>query len=459
VGLAWLERKRGWWGWVALLMVAIVSVGTVGSGIDVVSLNTGYILPSADWTFHTGDFPSNWSRFERSSTFKRISNDAPEIYPRIGSWMRLETGIRWTPSRWRLWFGGPLIISGIKDDFVVSIEPTAITRMVIALGPITGQIKIEDGIMRASGIYSAWRDGRLLVGSSSQIVAQLRDGGEFWSKMSYDGIAFHSKGDHSFSVDVSADEEIDVNISLGAVQHRTPSRAEYFSIDWPETPIVSVVSRGVDMDAIVVPEDDWPEFPGSADLAKTWKDFETLLPEGWRAGADTTQFALFDVDTSEGIPVPDAAVYSRSETLLVPLLPPPNAIAYEWSGTAGWMTPWLGEGANLFVVADDRSRVFTNQEATMAKLMARRRAGRIASDDARIEIDAPRLARVLTDITRRAAKDELVPERNADDVEQEIIPWLKAFGALGEIRFEGKYENGGLTLRGGTHAPPAESAS
>jgi hypothetical protein len=112
----------------------------------------------------------------------------------------------------------------------------------------------------------------------------------------------------------------------------------------------------------------------------------------------------------------------------------------------------------LFVAADDRSRVFANQEATMARVMGQRRQGRIASDDARIEIDAGRLAQVLTDLVRRAAKDELLPERNADDVEADVVPWLKAFGALGEIRLSGKYDADGLTLHGET-SPPVERES
>src|SRR5204862_3910205 len=66
-------------------------------------------------------------------------------------------------------------------------------------------------------------------------------------------------------------DEIEIQMLLPKVEHRAPQRPEYFSIDWPEAPIVSVVSRGVDLDSIV-PEDDWPEFPGSDELARTWKD-------------------------------------------------------------------------------------------------------------------------------------------------------------------------------------------
>jgi hypothetical protein len=89
----------------------------------------------------------------------------------------------------------------------------------------------------------------------------------------------------------------------------------------------------------------------------------------------------------------------------------------------------------------------------MARIMARERAGSVSSRDAMIDVDTARLAEVLIDLARTAARNELWPERDADDVEREVVPWIRAFGALGAIHFEGNYENGPLVLRGGTRAP------
>ncbi len=459
MGLAWLDRKRARRGWIGLLCTAAGL--SVLLGIDFYFFSThdeAIVLPGRDWTLSSADLPSTWADFDRSAVYQRIAEQAPELRPRVEAWMRRTTGMRWTPLRWNLWFGRVVAVSGLDDAAVFSVRAKFLARSLFDAARLAGLLETREGVSRISGLHVARSGKFFLVGTTPEIVSRLAANGEKRSSAGGRGITFDSSGEPAAAVEATADGEVAVSIWLEQIDHRAPERAGYFAIEWPEKPIISVVTRGLDLNSIV-PENDWPEFPGSEELARTWEDFETLLPEGWRAGADTTQFALFDVDTSEGVPVPDAAVYSRSETPLAPLLPPPNAIAYEWSGRAGWMTPWLGEGANLFVAADERSRVFANQEATMAKLMGRERAGRISSNDARIEIDTARLAKVLSDLARQAAKDELWPERNADDVEHDIIPWLNAFGALGEIQFEGKYENGGITLRGGTHAPVAENAS
>jgi hypothetical protein len=114
------------------------------------------------------------------------------------------------------------------------------------------------------------------------------------------------------------------------------------------------------------------------------------------------------------------------------------------------MTPYLGEDASLFVAPGDRFWMFTNREATMSRLMARERIGRVESLDAVIEVDAKGLGALLRDLALKAADDELWPERNRGDVERDVVPWLNALSAAGELRLEGKYADGGITLHGVT---------
>ncbi len=453
MGLAWLDRKHARRGWIALFAGAGLLALAIGLDFDYFARDgQALVLSEREWTLSSGDFPGTWSSIEQSAAFARAAEKAPEVPARIEAWMRQTTGLRWTPLRWNLWFGPVLFVSGADGAAVASVRAKFLARAGFALARATGLVDTRDGISQVSGVHIA-RAGRFfLIGTSAEIVSRLRSSGERWSSLGGTGIMYDTRAELVRAFNINADNEIQLSIVWGGIEHRTPARAEYFAIEWPEAPILSAVTRGVDFHSIAS-TDRWPEFPGRSEVERAWSDFEALLPEGWRAGADTTQFALFDVDSSETIPVVDAAVFSRSESPLLELKPPAGAIPYEWSGNAGWMTPWLGEGAQLFVVANERSRVFANQEATMAKVMARERAGRITSDDARIDIDAARLAAVLSDLARKAAREELWPERNEADVERDVVPWLNAFGALGEIAFVGKYEGEGITLRGGTHAP------
>ncbi len=454
--IAWLEPKRARRGWVALVVASLAGIGFFGRGADTLYVaGEGFFLSDADWTLSSGDLPETWRQFEKSRVFDRILTDAPEVYSRLNIHMRQMTGMRWTPLRWRLWFGRPAVLMGIGDDVALTTRAKFSTMVCLGMSRALGLGHIEDNRFRLAGFYIEKVGRFLIISTSPEAFSQLQSRGEVASSFGGMAISYSLNEEPAFDVTVvPEDGECAVIAWINKRDSTDAERAGNFMIDWPTSPIVNVKSRGssLDIESDLV-SDLWTSFPVSQEVNSAWENFEKLLPAGWRTGTDTIQFALFAVDTSETIPIPDAAVYARSETPLGPLTAPVSAIPYEWSGNAGWMTPWQGEGAHLFVVANDRTRAFTNHEATMAALMARERAGRVVSDDALIEVDAPRLSKILIDLTRKAAKNELWPEKNYDDVEHDIVPWLRAFGALGEIRLEGRYENGPLVLRGGTRAP------
>ncbi len=455
--IAWLEKKRARRGWVALifLTVAMTIVWATNSALRP-TMMTGRELLGADWVLYSDDLPGTWDRLEHSDPFERIRTDAPEVLAELGTALRQATGVRWTPARWHRWLGAPAIISVRGEDVCASFHPGPLTWLGFLAAGLTQGGRGENGLVQLGDLHAGWFDSYLIVGTSASVLGDLMREGEW---MAYEtepgavGLTINNKRPVRFLLRPS--DEIDLEIEMAMEAQGTARLPEYLAVEWPKTPIFSARVRD---DAIWEEwvSEQWPAFPGRNDAETLWHSFAEMLPPDWDGGADSFQLALFGVDTTDTIPIPDAAVYARSETPLTPLLPPVSAIPYEWSGVSGWMTPWKGEGANLFVVANDRARVFTNEEATMAALMGRERAGRVSSEDASIAIDAPRLAEVLINIARRAAKNELWPEQNADDVEHDVLPWIRAFGALGEIHLEGHYENGPLVLRGGTQAPSEE---
>lgn len=447
MAIAWLEKKRARWGWVYLAVALLVGVVFLYLPTPVGKIS-GFVLPNAEWVVSIPDTPRAWERIENSDTYHRISDDAPEIRPKIDLVVRRATGIRWTTARFDRWFNRTVVVSGMGDQYVACIQ----MRLLGNLAFDVLREKGESGHISIGRMHAESFGGFLFVGSSSEVVALLREGLHGAGNLPDEDVTFEFSDNQVSSVGFRFGSEIESTVSLRNQESLKHESTGHFLIGWPEGPIVSVATRDFSLVEPMFPEN-LPEFPGSEAFNGIWNEFEIMLPPEWREGTDTIQLALFDVDTSETIPIPDAAVYARSETPLAPLMPPVNAIPYEWSGATGWMTPWRGEGANLFVVANERARVFANEEATMAKIMARERAGSVSSQDAVIDVDAPRLADVLIDLAREAAANELWPEMNADDVEREVVPWIRAFGALGEIRLEGKYENGPLVLRGGTRAP------
>jgi hypothetical protein len=413
----------------------------------------GFALRDAEWTLCADDFPEAWRGFESSAIFSRVSAEAPEVHPRIGVWMRRTTGVRWTPSRWRLWFGSPAIVSMRRGEFCASVHPGLLARTALFLASEAPGTEGGEGLVHVGGLYFGLRDGFLLVGSAAGLVEELLHAGELRAfSTGPNSIAFDFSGDPAIHGVTTMKEEVGLSIKVAGERGLTPLRREYLAVDWAAPPILSVQVRDTRFWSRLIPET-WPEFPASHELEKAWRDFESLLPPGWNANADSLQAALISVDVFEAVPVPELAMVVRSETPATPLTAPANAVPYEWAGEKGWMTPYLGEDASLFVAPGDRFRMFTNQERTMSRLMARERIGRVESLDAVIEVDGKRLGGLLRDLALNAAADELWPERDRDDVEREVVPWLNALSAAGELRLEGNYADGGVTLHGVTRPP------
>ena len=103
------RARRGWTLLVALAALIAALVG-VDAWLKRGSL-PGVVLPNAEITLTATDLPSAWAALETSNTFGRIQTDAPDLRQRTGVWLRQQTGVRWTPLRWYVWFGRPLDVS------------------------------------------------------------------------------------------------------------------------------------------------------------------------------------------------------------------------------------------------------------------------------------------------------------------------------------------------------------
>lgn len=436
------QTRRGWLSLLALTIVlfAVVSVDSYLKRAP----HDGFLLPDADWNAHARDLPAAWNAMEDSDTFARARTAAPELYQRAGVWTRRASGIRWTPMRWRVWFGAPLAVSVAHDDWVLSCRPGLLIRTA----------DLADLLPN-----SAWRDGYLLLGSSPKIVEALRTRGVVPSGESGDDTLVCSRNGESpvdLRIRFTREWSIEGAVALTENTGERPSGTSRRVDDWPGDPAFEFYTVRVNELEQLFP-DRWPDFPLRDDMREAWDTFLDRLPRNWNEGSDAYHFTLVSVDTRSEAPIPELGLITRSVSTFPPLTMPENALPYLWGASPGWMEPLYGAPMSLYVAAGPRMRVFTNQEPTMAGLLDRPLTGRIVSYDTRLDADLAQLALIAKSLTRTAAEQELLPGYNKEDVERRIVPWLNAAGALGELHAEGRVVESRLEFAGAVRPVPEQA--
>lgn len=409
----------------------------------------GFAPAEANVVVVTEDFPATWGAFDATPLADRVSEASPQLNRKIGVWLRRNTGIRWTPARWSLWFGGPAVFAEADAGSVMCVHPGLLARFAFALGRLSGTLETDGNIAQAGSAAFAWRDGFLIVGTSPAVVREVRASGRIGPSVPSPDpaltVVWKSEPSGRLTLDVGSSIRIDGRCSLQADISPPP---RMLVAEWPKPPLVSLA--GVGGPALVdVFARHWAAFPGSELIEDAFGEYLRFFPSGWNENTDTFALALLSVDTSEFLAVPEAALILRAGRQLQPLSRPAAAIPYRWSGVDGWMTPWLGERMSLYAASGPRLRVFANDESTMAALLGRRQIGRVTASDLSVRVDCPAVARLAKTLIRRAAEQELLGRRNVDDAERDLFPIADAIAELGVLHIEGRYDDEGLAFSGG----------
>lgn len=417
---------------------------------------------NAAWTFSTSDFPGFWNRLETGDVAQRMASDWPRPQSAMELAGRKSTGIRPTPSRWRLWLGYRLAVSRTADGIGISAHPGWLLRAAdIALRLATSN-RDPDGVSRYGDWHYGWRDGFLVASKSRAYVAEClahpdpsplrcRDDGVpvvEWGGPS-EGYVRLLPGDG-----IPVEGSITVALSDGTTP-LTLSRA------WPETPLASITARDWESLRAVgmllshsVEQTTYLET--AAPVATVFADTWSLVAQALQmpSGANQISLALCDVDTSHVLPVPSVAIAMRGAGLgadaIEDALPLRQTIPYEWNGLQGSMTPLLGQNLSLYVCSSDTDRLVSNSEVTMAGLAGRLALGPAENGDIdlAIAVDWKKLSASLDEMAAIAGELQLLPRMNIDDVRHTIQPKLKGLSELGMMSLTGRVEQGQLVFSG-----------
>ena len=411
---------------------------------------TGYAPANADFVFASNTLPAEWAALELHPEFLRITGESPELLRDTMVAARKATGFRWTPARWRTWFGDRLVYARIEEGSGVCVRPGLLARAALGVRSLAGGR--EGDLLWAKGWAFAWRDGFLVASKSPAFVRRVMSQGERYERGGRaDGLHLFWRGDPQTSLTVHVGESPS---AIGWVDVSLTERELPLSLvdTWADGPLLEVAATSAE-ETIRLVSEYLPEFAGLELVAQAFEELEHELPRGWADGTTEFSLAVPQVDTSEFLAVPEFAIALRGEDVLPPIRMPREAIAYEWAGLSGWFKPWLGEKLSICAMGADDWRVFASQEPVMARYAGRVGMTSAVDVDILASADVGAFSQLAQILIRRAAEQELMPGWNSDDVQKDLVPLLDALGQLGRIVVQGEMTELGLEIR--AHLEPA----
>lgn len=462
-----IKRRREFWSpprgaaWLALPLAAL-GLWTWDAQLKRAA-HPGFAPAAASQLLYAADGPAAWSALERSRPGILLREGIAPFRHDAELFVRLLSGIRPTPLRWRLWLGPSLLAAHDGDAWGVCVRPGLLLRAAAWLHGAALARRGEYGTL-----HYAWREGYLLASASRTWVdAALQapparmDTGADLGMLSYRVAA----NPLHLSVSVRCVDDLPVEARIEGLQPEgdsSPVSSKALQGIWPkETLLALSLEDGRPLRSVWLSAREamrqrgmeaWSEalakffdVPAISEgagvslaVAELAQDAESILPV----------FALaLDRDRAQ-------AVQLRTQHPLASLLPEAARIPARWNDVEGLRIPIWGEGLSLCLAADEEVWLATTQEPLMERLTRGRPPASFADTAVLLEMNwasASRAASILLEFLARAE----VITRTPQEIQRDFGPLLEALPELGRLYLEGRPEGSVWRLRGHLAEPPA----
>ncbi len=407
----------------------------------------------ATWVLSTGDFPKFWRDLEAGDVFTRVQENWPRPQGELERAVRLATGIRPSPTRWRIWLGERFTVAQSPDGIGYSVYPGILLRAVAYVAQPLGFGVDESGVGEYNDIFYAWRD-RFLVFSRDRAYVQacVQRGVQTTLRSGAGGdLAFHWFGDHEGYLRVSTGSALPVD---GRVKLALTDGAVPLSLTnaWPSPPAAALTVRTWDdlrtvgsvADAALEQFQPWLESKAALRQAVHHWNLQPL-PSDWDSRSTQFSLALRGAEVSGFIPIPDLALVMREDAPVTgnhplrPIFDGQLAVDYEWQGEPGVYFPWLGENLSPCLGRYGHDYIATLNEPAMAALAGTLTAGPTTAPnvDTTLRVSWAPAAAIARDVVLNAASRGLWPGSSGAEVQEKVTPILDAIGTLGTLRMDG----------------------
>lgn len=462
-------------GWRALLAFAIVAAMLVWMDQRTLAAAPlhGIRPQGSTWVLSTSNFPQFWRRLAQGDVFERMRKEWPRPQSAFELAIRLDTGIRPTPLRWRVWLGQRVTMAKSQDDIGLCVFPGILLRTVDWSARLLGHRPDADGIAVYGPYHYAWRDGFLIASRSREYVMNCLVNGDTGPLRSRsDGeLAFQWTGSPEGYIRTLPGPGLRVE---GQVHMRLSDGEGPLSLTnaWPQPPVFAITARTTDdlltLAAMVehaaasLPE--WESHKQSLSIALSGWDV-TQLSESWDSGFHHVALALLDVSVEDTLPIPDAAFVMRGGTTanaahpLAPLAARHVSIPYEWDGQPGLYIPWLGEQFSPCLGRSGRDWIVTLNEPRMAALAGSLSAGpaETADVDVTLRMSWEKVGKTAQGIAGSIASNSLLPRMSGEEAQGALSPKIDALSHLGTLHINARAEGEWVSFDGNL-CDPAKQA-
>ncbi len=456
-----LSRTRVFLGALVLAMAALALIDDRLKD----SPSNGYAPSDATWTLASEDFGQFWQGLSNSDVFERTANEVPNPTQNIELIVRKLTGIRPTPSRWRLWMGRKMLVASSGDSIGMCVRPGLLINTIhFVRTKILGRPG-QDGIYQFKGLHYSWRDGFLIISSSRDYINSSLSSP---SSLRFEAIThneillkWQSKPEGQLRITGTNALPVEGTIELSGENRDSPLTLAY---SWPGTPLLSISTgdwRSARTLAVAVAPllKRLPHMPELSDGArKVWQHWDFPdLPQDWDKGIDEYALALTDIKVSNAIPVPELAFAARCKRTargrhpLESVFEEMDTVPYEWYGREGTIIPLLGENPSVCLGRHEKDWLATTNERLMRRLRNQKtetEKPQSVEADLCLTLSWEKAAKVAEGLLSHAAENSLLTEMNSDDLRHELLPKLRAVQELGEMSLRGNFEDGQIVFNG-----------
>ena len=447
----------------AFALVALACFGWLDARKRQEAPSQGYCPASARWVVLADDFSALWGATAKTDAVARLREEWPRPLDNLELAIRKATGIRPTPSRWRLWMGNRFLLAGAPEGTGICVYPGLLTRAAdLVLRVVARSDAHGPGIRRFGDLHYAWKDGFLIASRSRDYVVACFEGPspDLGAPAEADEIRILWRGtrEGEFRIRAGHDLPVEARIRTEAAPRSGPLT---LPDAWPEPPVLSITaSKWRDLQSLLAFVEEPFQENGAWRRAKhvaevMWQRWDlSPLEPGWDETVDECSLAVTNIDWSETLSAPDLALVLRCEDPVAgahplgPLFGPCEPIPYEWHREPGVLAPLLGEEAAICLSRSGRDWVATSREPLMDALAGALNAEQETNADLAIRLRWDVIGESADYLIKAMSEAELIPHRNRADVAVDLLPIARGLGRLGQAELDGKADGEWLAFEG-----------
>jgi len=415
--------------------------------------DNGIVLDKSDVVIASEYFPKVWRDVLVSQGGKGVAEALSRQLGDVERAVRLGTGVRPTPIRWKFWLGERVLFSHAGSQWLACARPGLFLRASYWGMQQLGQLELSEGTTKYGELRLQWREGYLLVSNASPTTpvsgpdvpesngdtAQLHAWLSAPEASARGPIQLRIAGEEGLPIEIAWERDASPPSTLPTGTLRPgDSQADTWQ------PMVEVTTREGDL---------WERLPiwdvaahlsakpraEIIALISPTPNFPVDFPYPKAGGDQATRQVLFDLVESAGQVLKQTGssvylgtgVWPAHPMASLALEPPLQLIPFAWGATDGFIAPVLGDDFSFGCALQGSWAHTANPPENLAHLLLPDADAPWAGPEVHIAVDWTELAPALQGVLQKLVNAGKLPG-DPRAFEIDYAPWTQALEGLGK---------------------------